>query len=488
MADASEAAREELRTKCRESTYFLAKAVLGFDKVSQGTHHPLCDFLDACPRRALVLAPRSTYKSTLGTITDIVRHILRNPDVRILLVSISQDNAKNMLSTVKAQFERNATLRWLFPELLPDFRTVRWNETEMEVKRERAWPEPTVQAIGTSSTVVSRHYDIIKNDDLVDDKTKDSPTELARALEFYKLEESLLVNPFEGVIHTIGTRWGFNDPYQWMLTKETGLEQFVRGPVNDDGTLYFPEQLPQDELDRLKQKYGSYLFACLYENAPKDPDAGSFRPSWLRRHKLEGDQIIPAVGQPIPLVACRRYMRVDPAISERTTAARTGIIVDAVAPDGRKFLLETWAKRCQPSEMFEAIFALQGRWDCEAIGIEAVAYQRAIKPFLEAEASRRGRWLNVVELRPDTRKSKEARIRSVQPYLERGEVSVSDEHEQFLQEYTEFPFGSTVDLLDAWAYGPVMWELPLDEPEDDSLGEEHWWDTQQGGRSLATGY
>jgi predicted phage terminase large subunit-like protein len=488
VADEQEASREELRTKCRASNYFLAKAVLGFDKLTLRTHLPLCEFLEAQPRRALVLAPRSTFKSTIGTITDIIRLILCRPDVRILLVSISQDNAKTMLSMVKAQFERNATLQWLFPELMPDFRNVRWNETEMEVKRDRDWPEPTVQAIGTSSTVVSRHYDVIKNDDLVDEKTKDSPTELARALEFYKLEESLLVSPLDGVIQTIGTRWAFGDPYGWMLAHEAGLLTYRRGPVNDDGTLYFPEQLPQEELDRLRAKYGSYLYSCLYDNDPRDPDAGSFRESWLKKHRVEGDVVVPAMGSPIPLVSMRRFMRVDPAISESSNAARTAIVVDGVAPDGRKFLLETWAKRCQPSEMFEAIFALQSRWDCEAIGIEAVAYQRAIKPFLMAEAERRGRWLNVVEMRPDTRKSKEARIRSTQPFLERGEVSVREEHHDFLMEYREFPYGKTVDLLDAWAYGTVMWELPLDEAEDETVVEDWHWSAQFEGRSHATGY
>jgi len=480
--------REELRTLCRTRTYFLAK-VLGFDKLSPTTHHALCDFMDRSPRRALVLAPRSTFKSTIGTITDIVRMILNQPDIRILLVSISQDNACNLLSVIKAQFERNVTLRWLFPELLPDFaKTTRWNKTEMCVRRDRDWPEATVEAIGVQSTVVSRHYDVIKNDDLVDQNTAESPAELARALEFYKTEESLLVSPRAGRIQTIGTRWHFHDPYDWILKHEEGVEVFQRGVYNPDGTLYFPEQLPEEEIVRLRAKYGTFLFSALYENNPCDPDAGSFRESWLRWHKVEYDVVVPDGGQPIPLEKLRVVMRVDPAISEARTAARTAIVVDGVAPDGRKFLLDVWAKRCQPSDMFDAIFSLYQRWGCQAVGVESVAYQRAIQHFLAEEARRRDRWLNIVELRPDTRKSKEARIRAVQPYLERGEISVSREHREFLDEYRTFPMGSTVDVLDAWAYGPVMWEPPLEAEESDSEAEEWGYQRALAGANATTGY
>ena len=483
-----EEAVEALRGVCRQSTYVLAK-VCGFDKLTLRTHQALCTFMDQTPRRALVLAPRSTFKSTIATIVDTVRLVLVRPDVRILLVSINQDNAANMLSAIQAILEKNGPLQFLFPGLVPEPAVRgRWNRTECTVARPTDWPEPTITAIGTQSTVVSRHYDVIKNDDLVDEATADSPSELERALRFYKLEESLLVSVKHGIIQTVGTRWAFHDPYQWILAHEADAQVFHRGAWNADGSLYFPEQLPADELERLKAKYGTFLFSALYLNSPVDPDGASFRDEWLRSHRVLGTTVQPESGAAMPIEGLRRTMRVDPAISEARTAARTAIVVDGVAPDGRVFLLDVWAKRCQPSAMFEAIFQLQDRWDCETVGIESVAYQRMIKPFLEAEAARRNRWLNVVELRPDTRKSKEARIRSVQPYLERGEVSIDrGAHGEFLAEYLAFPTGATVDILDAWAYGPLVWDAPL-EDESPSEAEDWQWDAAMAGRSAVTGY
>ena len=482
-------AREELRELAKTNLYFLAKAILNFHDVTKRTHWPLCVFSESAARRKLILAPRGTFKSSICTVAYIVQRIITDPDVRILLVSAAQENASKFLGLIQAQFTNNATFRYLFPELSPNLKAKdKWSQTAMTVPRPGNFPEATVEAMGVGSTVVSRHYDEIVNDDLVDEKIAESPGDMARVLRWYQAEESLLVNPKVGKIRTVGTRWSYGDVYGWMLAEEPGLDVFLAKAHNPDGTPFFPERLDDAELDRLRKKQGSYMFSCLYDNTPQDLDAASLRRSWLRYHRIEGDMLLPESGGPIRLADCRRLMRVDPAISESSRAARTAIVVDAVAPDGRKFLLDVWAERCQPSDMFEAIFRLDDRWDVERVGVESVAYQRAIKPFLEAEAQRRTRWLNVVELRPDTRKSKEARIRATQPYLERGEVSVAKEHTLFLDEYEQFPFGKTVDVLDAWAYGPTMWEAPLDEPEDDTAVEEWAFASAMDGRSALTGY
>lgn len=483
--------REELRARAKASSYFLAKAVLGFGDLTPRTHKPMCEWMDASPRRALALAPRSTFKSTILTMTDTIRRIINDPNIRILIVSGSLENAQKMLRLIQEVFERNTLFQTLFPEVIPDFtKTKRWNTQEMLVPRTATWPEATVEIIGVGGMVTSRHYDVIKNDDLIGEQQAESPTEIQRAINFYRGQESLLVNVREGLIHTVGTRWAFQDPYGWMIDHEPGLATYIKSAEDrwPDGALYFPERLPQEELDRIKQKQGMYRYSALYLNHPTDPEANSFQRAWLKWHLVEADQVLPESGAPVPVASLRRFLRVDPAISERSNAARTAIVVDGMAPDETVYLLETWQKRCQPAEMFDAIFALADRWDLMDVYVEAVAYQRAIKPFLEAEAARRNRYLRVHELRPDTRKSKEARIRATQPYLERRQVSVSRAHVDFLREYEQFPFGDTVDVLDAWAYGPFVWEPPL---EGESADEDPAGDlarAQYQGRSGVTGY
>ena len=301
---------------------------------------------------------------------------------------------------------------------------------------------------------------------------------------------------FPDTIDLFGTRWAHNDVYSWAEAHETGLDKFFRAIYQEDGTPIWPERFPREEVERIRTKYGPFKFSCQYLNQPYDPEAGGFVESWLRYWRwggaggspLERDVVPEDSVKGIPVVSMNRFMRVDPAISERPGAARSAIVVDGVNRDGRKFLLETWAKRCHPFEMINKIFELQEQYDCLSIGIEGVAYQKILKPIIEAEAERRGTWLNVVLFSPDKREKKENRIRGIQPECERGNIWVRRDQADFLEEYRQFPLGSTVDVLDAWAYGPHQWSTPVEDVSDDEELEKFERAYDDHNRSTVTGY
>lgn len=95
-------------------------------------------------------------------------------------------------------------------------------------------------------------------------------------------------------------------------------------------------------------------------------------------------------------------------------------------------------------------------------------------------------WLNVVELRPDSREKKENRIRGIQPELERGNIWIRRDMEDLIAEYTQFPVGGTVDLLDALAYGPHQWRSP--ELDEEGETQEKFEFENRSTRSEVTGY
>ena len=163
--------------------------------------------------------------------------------------------------------------------------------------------------------------------------------------------------------------------------------------------------------------------------------------------------------------------------------------MDGVAPDERVYVLEAWAKRCQPFEMIDKVFQLWEEYQPDAVGIESVAYQRILKPVIERECERRGIWINIVELKPDNRERKVNRIRGkLQPSLERGLIWVRKDQQDLLDEYRMFPQGPTMDLMDALAYGEDMWSKPFtDADEADDREAEADFDVL-GGRDVMTGY
>ena len=480
--------RQELRESAERSTYVMAKAVLGFRDLIPSLHGEMCGWIERSSRRKLGLAPRDHLKTSVWTIADTVRRMVRDPNIRILIANETSTNASHFLRRIEAVFERNTMFRWLWPELIPDFtKRPKWSETEMCIPRSDDYPESTVEVIGVGGAVVSRHYTLIKLDDLVGKEASESAEVMRKTIDWYLYCESLLVDP-KNEIHTYGTRWTYNDLYAWIEKNERDVDTYHRSAIEEDQAIW-PERFDLDELDRIRRKIGSFKFSCQYLNRPFDPEATSFDPAWLRFYTIVNDQAVAEGLVEGPTVdSMVRHMFVDPAISERSSAARTAIVVTGASPDGRKFVLDAWADRCQPFKMFEKIFELQDRWNCEAVGVEDVAYQRVIKPFLEAEAQRRGRWINVRGLKPDVRIKKEGRIRALQPYMERGELWFQRDMRELLGEYESFPVGATVDLLDALAYGPFLWDLQEDSSEAVEEKQEYERFTYDAGRSLVTGY
>jgi len=486
----SEDVRQALREKAISSTYFMAKAVIGFKDITPHTHGVMCKFIDGPERIKLGLAPRDHLKTSVWTIANTMVRICRNPNIRILLGNETSTNASHFLRRVQAIFERNGVFRWLFPEIIPDFnaRGTKWSETEMCVVRSDDFPESTVEAIGVGGAVVGRHYDLIKMDDLVGKEASESEEVMRKTIDWYIYAESLLNDPTHSEIQNYGTRWGYHDLHSWAFANEEGASLFFRSCYNEDGTPWWPERFTDEALNRIRRKLGSFKFSCQYLNDPKDPDTNSFDRKWLRFYELGGYMCNPRVGSAVDWRTMRRSMRIDPAISEDDKACETAIIIDGVDTLNRKFILATWSGHCQPSEMFEKMFELAEAWEIEDIGIESVAFSKHLKYFFDQECSRQGISFVVVELKTNKR-SKPARIRAMQPYCERGEIFVQEQEEEFLKQYDEFPTGRLVDLLDAWAYGPQMWELPNLQLEDETEETRAWHRSEMWeGRNEITGY
>jgi predicted phage terminase large subunit-like protein len=364
----------------------------------------------------------------------------------------------------------------------------KWSETEIIVPRANDYPEATIETIGVGGAVVSRHYKLIKLDDLVGKEASESTDVMQKTIDWYQYCESLLEDPHDS-IETYGTRWSYNDLYAWILEHEAeDVDHFFRACYDESANPIWPERFDRVELERMRRKMGTFKFSCQYLNQPFDPESSSFDERWLRYYDYMAGAICPeGTGTPINVTNLQTFMRIDPAISERAGAARSAIIVDGVHSDERVFVLEAWAKRCQPYEMLDQMFKFYEQYNCLSVGIEAVAYQRILKPLIEHEAERRGVWVNVIELKPDTRERKENRIRGIQPYLERGLIWLRRDMDEFLEEYRQFPVGKTVDILDAFAYGPHQWSAPL-EGEAESEAREEWQFEHNSTRSEITGY
>ena len=226
---------------------------------------------------------------------------------------------------------------------------------------------------------------------------------------------------------------------------------------NEDGSLFFPEKLTHAFLESQKKEQGSYIFSNQYLNEIIPLDMQTFKREWLRYYET-----IPKNHY--------NFAFVDPAISQADGADFTGVVVVAVDSENRWYVRFAKRYKINPTQIISLIFEIQKNFNCQGIGIEDVAFQKALIHFLSDEMKRRMDFLPIKGIKPPTDKTKEMRVLSLVPRFEWERVFLNKGLNDLEIELSSFPRGAHDDLIDALAYidfiafpPPVekVWEKPV---------------------------
>lgn len=241
--------------------------------------------------------------------------------------------------------------------------------------------------------------------------------------------------------------------------------------VRDDGSLFFPERLTHEFLENAKKTMGSYLFANQYQNEIIPLEEQKFKPQWNRYFN-----VVPEITY--------SFAFVDPALSESVTADFTAVVVVQVDTNHDWYVRVAQRYKVNPSQIVNLLFSVQEQWKCMAIGIEDVAYQKALLYMVHDEMRRRNKIIPVTGVKPDNDKSKEARILGLVPRFEWGRIYLAKGLYDLEVELAQFPRGSHDDLIDALAYIDQIAHYPREErkksgpPAPNSPDYEKWYISQ----------
>lgn len=143
----------------------------------------------------------------------------------------------------------------------------------------------------------------------------------------------------------------------------------------------------------------------------------------------------------------------DPAISEKVAADRTAVIAVAMTTFHKIIVLDYWVGRQgDPAKIIDKILDMAYQWQPRIIGVESVAYQAAIEPYLKRAMVQRNVFYPFTPLKPDRNERKEQRILSMQPFFRAGQIYIQRGMFDLIEEFETFPLGRTKDILDAMAY------------------------------------
>lgn len=248
-----------------------------------------------------------------------------------------------------------------------------------------------------------------------------------------------------------------------------------RKAIEEDGTLLFPERLTEEFLAAARRTMGPYLFSNQYLNLPIPDGMQTFKKHWRRYYAELPSNVL-------------TFAFYDPAISEADTADYTGIVVVSVDVHQNWYLRAAIRKRMNPSQLIDSMFKIADSYKTQMIGVETVAFQKAILHFAHEEMKRRNKYIAVTGVNLGTDKTKEMRILSLVPRFEMGSLLLSTGLVDFEREYDTFPRGAHDDLLDALASIENIVTYPVErktirEPTPADPDYEKWYIANKLGRA-----
>ena len=181
--------------------------------------HPAMTYEPASVKRLLINVPPEHAKSTVITVNYCVYRIAMNPNVKITIVSKTQERAKEYLYSIKQRLshERWAKLQAIYGSAggwKEDADS--WKADRIYVARDSTEKDPTVQALGIGGQITGARSDLIILDDVV---TTANAHEWEKQLLWLQREVITRLGD-AGKLLIVGTRIASNDLYREIRNPE----------------------------------------------------------------------------------------------------------------------------------------------------------------------------------------------------------------------------------------------------------------------------
>ena len=424
-------------------------------------HKRLCRFLRCCKNRglnAVVRLPRYHLKTQIATIYYRIWRLVYNPELCGIIVSGTLSLSKDTARAIRQELRTNTKLRQLYPAVLPDWldneRHNKWSETEFNVARQGNYAQTTILAVGVDATVTGKHFGEISFDDIVTKENSTTPEQCEKVIKAYRFFLSIVnLKKRKNCIPIliVGTNYTDNDLYTFLESTEvrTSFCRFVQPVFDTAGEPIWKEQHTKESLETIRIQQGSYLFAGQYLLDPVPEIQQEFKRTWIQTF---ADFPLDINGQLAPL---DRAIVVDPITMKKQTSTSKdrGVVLVGMWDKRKNIYIVDYAlyARAKESQLFDAIFKFQDKYQINEVLWEAVAYQAQGAMNLEEVCKSNNRRIKVIQIHPG-HSDKNVRIRSLIPHFERGQFFIKSWMIELIQELTRFPYGQKDDIVDVLAY------------------------------------
>ena len=416
------------------------------NRVLGHVHEELIDWWERPDAKShqLVLLPRDHQKSALMAYR-VAQAITRNPAIRVLYISSTQNLAVKQLKFIK-DILTSDRYRYYWPEMVnkEESKREKWTESEISVdhpkRKEEIIRDPTIFTAGLTTTIVGLHCDIAVLDDVVIDDN--AYTEEGRNKVKSQASYLASIAGTDSCMWAVGTRYHPLDLYndfqeQFVeLFDENGStlrsdelwETFERQvESNGDGTgeYLWPRSqrydgkwfgFNQEILARKRAQYPDQTkFRAQYYNNPNDTATANINKDYFQYYNRSHVRNINGKWY-YKESRLNVFASVDFAYSLSKKADYTCIVVIGVDNKNNFYVLDIERfKTTKISDYFDHILRLHTKWDFRKLRAEVNVAQKVIVDDLKNNYIRQyGLALSIEDYRPTRHLgTKEERIEAV---------------------------------------------------------------------------
>jgi len=380
----------------------------------------------------VLLAPRGFGKTTIVG-GYIIWRIVRDPDIRILIVTINQNKANEMMTFIQHHLEKNEKLIEVFGEQKG---TGEWSRNQLRVKRQGmtgvAHKEPTLEVLGVESKMISGHYDLIVLDDITDLQNSRTEHRRRELQDWYSHILLPMLLP-DGQIIDIGTRFHQNDIHGFLMSKPSYVSKVYKAIINEkEKKVLWPERFPYEKLVEIREQIGKSVFAMQFQNEFITSEDAIIKYEWIRYY----DE---------PPQGLRRFMGVD-----MSAGGEKGdyfvIMIIGVSETGDIYVLDMLRTKATLFRQFDLIKEMAEKWEPIRIGIEANAMQKLFTDELIRSTT--------LPIKPiKSAIDKISRVEQMSILFETGRVFLpTNGFEALIDELSMFPKAKYDDCVDALSF------------------------------------
>jgi len=405
-------------------------------------HSEMVEFIRERLRRGengVILEPRGHAKTTWGNTIFLSWLIANNLNLRVALISKTEKQANSFSRAIRFNYEANEYHREIFGDLVGPNKWTddEWIQRDSDLHRTN---NVTLYSRGALSAIVSKRFDIILCDDIVDEENSATPEQREKMETwFWKTLKPCLAPG--GSIIVLGTRWFDGDLYE-KLIKEKEWPHLVRGAIQYDPDDHakerpkalWPEVWTLDMLMAEKRDMGGPMFACAYLNDISGLMEGNiFKKDWFKTFDIDV----------VMHKSLRWKMGVDLASSEKQRADYTARVVIAEDKEHNTYVFSVARDKMESGHRQFVIDGFNAYPKIDRIIVENNQFQSSLVSELLNSTT-----LPVIGKRSDI--DKVTRARAVAARYESGKVF---HHpglvgSDFEQELLNFPKGHD-DMIDA---------------------------------------